>query len=162
VFRDIGASSVFLYQWFFLLACGLSSFFFPVCRFIRFLVVPREVFTSGVKNPAIFVSLWPRRQWASYVAPKSASLQTLLMSVFPRLYSFARNKISLAHYISNQNIHHNFHTPISARSSGTSTTKPDLDSNTAESTGQIKMSVHIYGEAGNTPQANSTLLISNQ
>jgi hypothetical protein len=36
-----------------------------------------------------------------------------LLSKLPRLYSFARDKISLAHYINNQDIHHNFHTPIS-------------------------------------------------
>jgi hypothetical protein len=34
-----------------------------------------------------------------------------LMNEIPRLYSFARNKISLAHYMNNPDIHHNFHTP---------------------------------------------------
>jgi hypothetical protein len=38
-----------------------------------------------------------------------------MMTQFPRLHSFARNnKISVAHYLANTDIHHNFHTPISS------------------------------------------------
>jgi hypothetical protein len=37
-----------------------------------------------------------------------------LINELPRLFSFARNKhISMAQYLSNSNLHHNFYTPLS-------------------------------------------------
>jgi hypothetical protein len=78
------------------------------------------------------------------------------MNEFPRLYTFARKtKVSLAQYMDNTNIHHNFHTFISHATLELQQFKPNHTTHTTK-TNKKKMYGLISGATGNTRQANST------
>jgi hypothetical protein len=69
-----------------------------------------------------------------------------LMTQFSRLHSFARNnKISIAQYLANPDIHHSFHTPISSEA-------------TQELTTLNQIMMNIFGDLKSTPPADFILL----